>query len=104
MANGILGQASPVATTNTTVYTVPAGRTSVFNISVVNTTSTQILVRLAIASTASPSASEYIEYDTLLGANSVLERTGVVAQAAENVVVYTSAAGVSVSVYGYEEQ
>lgn len=103
MATGILGQSSPAATTNTTVYTVPAATTATFNVSIANTTGNIIAVRLAIAGTGSPAASEYLEYDTALPANGVLERTGIVAQAAENVVVYASATGLSVSVYGYEE-
>ena len=103
MATGILGQSSPAATTNTTVYTVPAATTATFNVSIANTTGNIIAVRLAIAGTGSPAASEYLEYDTALPANGVLERTGIVAQAAENVVVYASATGLSVNVYGYEE-
>lgn len=103
MATGILGQSSPAATTNTTVYTVPAATTATFNVSIANTTGNIIAVRLAVAGTGTPAASEYLEYDTALPANGVLERTGIVAQAAENVVVYASATGLSVSVYGYEE-
>jgi hypothetical protein len=58
---------------------------------------------LAIAGTATPSIAEYIEYDTVLPGNGVLERGGLVAQTGEIVVAYASAATVSVSVYGYEE-
>lgn len=103
MATGILGQSSPAATTNTTVYTVPAATTATFNVSIVNTASTTTTVRLAIAATGTPAASEYLEYDTILPPNGVLERSGMVAGATENVVVYASATGLSVSVYGYEE-
>ena len=103
MPTGVLGQAAPAATTLTTVYTVPATKTAVFNVSIANTTGFPIAVRLAVASTATPALAEYIEYDTVLVGNGVLERGGIVAQAAENVVVFASAAGLSVSVYGYEE-
>jgi len=103
MATGILGQTTPAATTNTTVYTVPASKTATFNVSMVNTSTGLIAVRLAVSSTGTPATSEYFEYDTLLPANGVLERGGLVAQTGENVVVYASATGVSVSVYGYEE-
>jgi hypothetical protein len=105
MASGILGQAAPVAVTNTSVYTVPGSGTSraVFNVSMVNTGGSSVAVRLAIASTGTPSTAEYIEYDTLLPANGVLERGGLVAQTGKIVVAYASAATVSVSVYGYEE-
>lgn len=103
MPTGILGQSSPAATTNTTVYTVPASTTATFNVSITNTTGNVIAVRLAIASSATPTSSEYLEYDTVLLPNGVLERTGIVAQATERVVVYASATGLSVNVYGYEE-
>lgn len=103
MAAKILGQAAPAAVTNTTVYTVPPATTAVFNVSMVNTAGTPAMVRLALAAAATPTSSEYIEYDTLLPPNEVLERGGLVAQAAKLVVAYSSIAGVSVSVYGYEE-
>ena len=105
MASGILGQSAPTAATLTSVYTVPGSGTSraVFNVSMVNTSGNPIAVRLAIAGTATPSIAEYIEYDTVLPGNGVLERGGLVAQTGEIVVAYASAATVSVSVYGYEE-
>ena len=105
MASGILGQSAPSASTLTSVYTVPGAGTSraVFNVSMVNTSGNPIAVRLAIASAATPALSEYIEYDTVLPGNGVLERGGIVAQTGEIVVVFTSAATLSVSVYGYEE-
>lgn len=99
----ILGQAAPSAVTNTTVYTVPATKSAVFNVSMTNTASTPAMVRLALAAAAAPTSSEYVEYDTLLPQNGVLERGGLVAEAGKLVVVYSSIAGVSVSVYGYEE-
>lgn len=103
MATGILGQASPAALNNTTVYTVPAATTAVATISIANTTTTPSLVRVAIAASGTPSSSEYIEYDTLIDANGVLERSGIVMNATKAVVVYATSAGLSVSVYGYEE-
>lgn len=103
MSTGILGQAAPAALTNTVVYTVPAATVATMNVSLVNTTSSPIAVRLAIASSGTPTSSEYLEYDAVLGGGAVLERTGIVANAAEAVVVYATAAGLSVSIYGYEE-
>lgn len=102
MATGILGQSAPSATTNTTVYTVPAATVSTFNISVCNTSSSTISVQVALAASGTPSTSEYIEYNTAIPAYGVLERGGIVANATKNVVVYASAAGLAVTVYGYE--
>jgi hypothetical protein len=103
MATGTLGQSAPAAATLTTVYTVPTAKVATFNVSIANTTGYVVSVRLAIAATATPATSEYIEYDSIIPGNGVLERGGIVANAAENVVVYASVAGLSVSVYGYEE-
>ena len=103
MANGILGQSAPSATTNTTVYTVPASKTATFTVNICNRGSSTVSVRLAVAATGTPGNSEWIEYDARIPALGVLERSGIVAQATKNVVVYSSAATVSVSVYGFEE-
>ena len=102
MATGILGQSNPAASTNTTVYTVPAGKTATFNVTIVNIGASSAAVNVALCAAATPAASEYIEYQTVLPPGGVLERGGMVAQAAKLVVVYCSTANCSVSVYGYE--
>lgn len=104
MASGILGQSAPSAATNTTVYTVPSGKVATFSVSIVNRNGTTASVRIAISATGTPSASEYIEYGAgVLGSGGVLERTGLIAQATKNVVVYSDVANTSVTVYGFEE-
>lgn len=103
MASGILGQSALTATTNTTVYTVPAATTATVTVSICNRGSTSATVRLAVAATATPGNSEWLEYDVTIPASGVLERTGIVAQAGKLVVAYASTANVSVSVYGFEE-
>lgn len=103
MASGILGQSDLAATTNTTVYTVPASKVATFTVNCCNRSSNSVTVRLALASSGTPALSEWIEYDTAIPANGVLERTGLVAHAAERLVAYAGAANVSVSVYGFED-
>lgn len=104
MASGILGQAAPSATTNTTVYTVPASTVSVVNVSLTNRSTTATAdVRIALSSSGSPTTSEYIEYDATIPTRGVLERSGIVMDAGKSVVVYCSNANVSVSVYGLEK-
>ena len=102
MASGILGQSAPAATTNTTVYTVPASTLAVVNISVVNRGGSAATIRVALSAGSTPTDDEWIEYNTSVGATSVLERTGVVLDETKNVVVYASSADTSVSVYGLE--
>lgn len=104
MASGKLGNASLTATTNTIIYTVPALQVATLNINMVNRTSAAITVKLAISANASPVVAEYIEYDISIPANGgVLERSGLVVGAGENIVAYASAAGISVRVHGFEE-
>ena len=102
MANGLLGTADISAASNTTVYTVPADNFAVITINMVNRSSTDRNIRVALAASASPSAAEYIEYDATLIANGVLERSGIVVDAGKNIVVYANSTDVSCVVYGLE--
>ena len=79
MATGRLGIANITTTADTTVYTVPASTFSVVTVCVVNRSSSAAAdIRIAVASSATPAAGEYIEYDADIVANGVLERTGIV--------------------------
>jgi hypothetical protein len=57
-----------------------------------------------VSTLTTPTAAEYIEYDSALVANGVLERTGIVIDAGKYLVVSTSTATptLSVVVYGIE--
>lgn len=105
MPTGRLGAANITTTANTTVYTVPATTFSVVTVNVVNRSSAATAqIRIAVASTATPGLTEYIEYDSALVANGVLERTGIVMDAGKLLVVQTPTASpqLSVVVYGIE--
>jgi len=105
MATGRLGTANITSTSDTTVYTVPAATFSVVSVNIVNrSSSASAQIRIAVASSATPSAAEYIEYDSALVANGVLERTGIVMDTGKLIVVQTptSTPTLSVVVYGIE--
>jgi hypothetical protein len=102
MATGRLGVADLAAATNTTVYTCPADTFAVVTVSVCNRGSSPATVQLAVASTATPGAAEYVEFDTALSAKGVLERTGIVLDAGKLLVVRSSAISVNAVVYGIE--
>ncbi len=102
MATGRLGVSALPATTNTTVYTVPTGYYSVFNVSITNRNTTSITVRLALSTTGTPNDQDWLEFDTVIAPKGVFERTGLVAQAGINVVVWSSATTVGATVYGIE--
>lgn len=104
MANGVLGRVSLASTTLTTVYTVPVSTLAYVNINVANRTAANAAVRIALAQTAgSPSDAEYIEYDSFVAPNGVIERTGLVIDAGWSVVAFSDKANVSVQAYGIEQ-
>jgi hypothetical protein len=103
MPTGLLGQATLNAGQNTSVYFVPATTFTVFSVSVLNRGGTTVSIRMALSASATvPTAAEYIEYDVQIAPNGVLERTGLMMNAAKHLVVWASNANVSVSAYGIE--
>ena len=105
MATGRLGIANITTTGATTVYTVPASTFSVVSVNVVNRSSSAAAqIRIAVSSTASPGLDEWIEFDSSLVTNGVLERTGLVLDAGKLIVVQTptSTPTLSVVVHGIE--
>jgi hypothetical protein len=102
MANGRLGIADLAANTNTTVYTVPAATFAVVTLSMCNRSTTQRSIRVAVAAADTPTPGEYIEYDTSLVGNGTLERTGIVVNAGQKIVVFANSVDVSAVVYGLE--
>ena len=102
MATGILGTADLAATSNTTLYTVPSDTFTVANINMCNRTSSAVTVRIALAASGTPGDAEYIEFDTEIPAKGVLERTGIVLDAAKNIVVYSNTTSVNAVAYGIE--
>jgi hypothetical protein len=109
MASGFLGKSAPSANTWTLLYTVPSSKVASISINAVNSGGTQSAIDIA-TSTASSSgsitASEYIEYGTLLmNIGSSFERTGLVIDAtnAPYLWVRSTSGTVSFQAYGYEE-
>ena len=102
MATGRLGTADLAAVTLTTVYTVPATTFSVVTVSVINRSASAALIRIALASGASPTDAEWLEYDVSLSPKGVLERTGIVMDTGKLLVVRSSATSVNAVVYGIE--
>lgn len=102
MATGRLGIADLAAVTNTTLYTVPTGYFTVATVSVCNRSNQIMTIRVAVSSTATPTASEWIEFDCEIYPKGVLERTGLVIGAGQNIVLYSSTANVSAVAFGIE--
>lgn len=101
----VLGQVAPSATTNTTLYKVPAAtETVVSTIFVCNRGSTAATYRLAIRQDGSGFSNEqYIAYDALLLANdSIAITVGCTLDANDTVTVYASTANISFNAFGSE--
>lgn len=103
MASGILGSADLIAATNNVIYTVPATKTASISVNVCNRGSVSAKIRVAVASSGSPTNKDYIIYDAGIAPGESLERSGMVVDENKLVVVYSSVASVSAQVYGYEE-
>lgn len=103
MPSGRLGAVDLTANTNVKVYEAPSGKLAVLNVNLCNRTAGNATVRLAVASTDSPSGAEWIEYGAVLKPSGVLERTGIVLDAGRRIVAWSNVGSVSVVCTGYEE-
>ena len=102
MATGILGANDLAATANTTVYTVPADTFAVVTVNVTNRNSQSRNIRVATADDDTPTDAEWIEFDTEILGNGVIERSGVVLDAGKKIVAYSNSTDVNIVVYGIE--
>ena len=102
MATGKLAAADLASGTGTSVYTCPASIYTVANVSFCNRGTQPVLIRLSISDSATPTAGEYLEWETELLPKNVLERTGLLLAATQRLVARASAANVSCVVFGIE--
>lgn len=101
----ILGQVSPSATTDTTLYTCPSNtQTAISTISVCNRGSSAATYRVAMRPNGESLADKhYIVYGTQVPANDTIMITvGLTCDALDVITVYSSTASVSFGVFGSE--
>ena len=101
----VLGQSNPSATTQTTLYTVPAATSTVVSsIMICNQSSTNATFRIAIqVSGASLVAQDYIYYNApLSGFNTFAATLGLTLAATDVVSIYSSTSNLSFSIFGQE--
>jgi glucose-6-phosphate dehydrogenase assembly protein OpcA len=101
----VLGQSSPAATTNTSLYTTPSSTSTVVStITVCNQASTAGTFRIAIRPAgASIAAVHYLAYDTPIAANDTIALTlGITLATTDVVTIYASSATMSFAAFGSE--
>lgn len=101
----VLGQSAPSATTDTTLYTVPAAtETIISTITVCNRGTSAGTFRVAVRPNAATLAnSHYVAYDVSLPANSVQTLTlGITVDATDVITVRASTADFTFSAFGSE--
>lgn len=101
----VLGQVAPSATTNTTLYTVPAAKEAVVStIIIANRGVTASSYRIAVRPDGATLANEhYIAYDIAIAANDTTSLTiGLTMNAGDVVTVYALNANLSFGLYGSE--
>lgn len=101
----VLGQASPAATTETNIYSVPSATSATCSsITVCNRGATSGTFRLSIAPAAAATTnSQYIYYDQTVDANSTFVVTiGVTLATTDVIRAYASSANFSFNVFGVE--
>ena len=101
----VLGQSNPLATTLTTLYTVPAAtETVVSTITVANISASGISFRIAIRPNGASIADEhYLAFGTSLAANSTMAFTlGITLDATDVISVYASDTNAVFQAFGSE--
>jgi glucose-6-phosphate dehydrogenase assembly protein OpcA len=101
----VLGQSAPSATTDTTLYTVPAATSAVVStIVVANRVTSSATYRIAIRPAGATLANQhYIAFDITVGASDSTTLTlGITLAATDVITVYGSTANLTFSVFGSE--
>jgi len=101
----ILGQSSPSATTETTLYTVPAATSTICSsISICNRGITQSTFRVSISQAgATTTNKDYLYYDvTLAGNDTFIATIGVTLATTDVVRIYSGNTSLSFQLFGTE--
>lgn len=101
----VLGQSAPSATTDTTLYTVPASKAAIIStIVIANRDSASATFRIAVRPAGASIANQhYIAYGVSVGANDSTALTlGVTLATTDVVTVYASSANLSFNAFGSE--
>lgn len=101
----ILGQAAPLATTLTSVYTVPVATQAVVSTIIINNRgNTQTTFRISVAVAGAVDATkQYLYYDVAIPGNDTFAATiGITLAATDVIRAYGGNANLSVNIFGVE--
>ncbi len=105
MAKKVLGQSAPAATTNTTLYTVPASTEAIgSSIVVCNRCVSPASFRVAVRPASAAIANQhYLYYDLpILGNDTFIATIGITLATTDVVTVYATVADLSFTLFGSE--
>ena len=110
MSGKRFGALDLVAATEAVLMSGLTGTNSTVNVRLVNRNSTQVKVRLALVDAPAATAltaladEDYLEYDTVILGNEVLENTGIVVPEDFSLVARSDSNDVTCIAFGFEEQ
>ena len=100
MPSGRIATVDMPAGVNTVIYTMPTGTIQVLTIGVCNRNNSDVKIRLAFTDGATePAKADYLEYDTIIRANGVFERTGITLNGEQVLIGYSNIKNVSFAVW-----
>jgi hypothetical protein len=103
MINKVLGQSTPTATVNTTVYTVPTSCQTQCSVIVSNRTTSNDTFRLAIVpSGESIGDKHYIAYGVAISPGQFLQVSEIFLNTGDSFIAYTANGNISFTVTGIE--
>lgn len=100
----VLGQSSPSASTNTTLYTVPSAKSAVISTLAICNRSSSAAFRVAVRPSGATLANQhYVVYDSQLASgDSVFLTLGITLATTDVVTIYSSTSTLSFSLFGSE--
>ena len=102
--SGILSRSLLTINTDTLVYTVPAGLIASLTISACNQAiSGDAKINIALTPLGASTANSYIEFNAILPASGVLERSAIVLEAGNTIRALSTNSNTSIVVFGIEE-
>ncbi len=90
--------------TDTQIYQVPVGNIATVTLNVCNKTGSVIRIRVAVTDSTSIGSEEYLDYNIPIYPYESYQRSGIVLGSSQYLYVRGDAGGLSVNVWGFEEE